>query len=69
MKLGPSRTKLSFRTNGTRLGAGARPASDDDTTPVVAPVRPARTLPARRPMPALVIRDYRDELDDDGVAS
>jgi hypothetical protein len=65
MKLGPSRTKLSFRTHGTRVGDAARPAADD-TTPVV-PVLPARTLPARRPVPGLVIRDYRD--DDDGVAS
>ena len=69
MKLGPSRTKLSLRINGTRLGEATRPEALTDEVTAVLPVLPARTLPARRPVPGLVIRDYRDELDDDGVAS
>jgi len=70
VKVGPSRTKLSLRINGTRLGEAPRPEAvlTDAVTPVV-PVLPARTLPARRPVPGLVIRDYRDTTDDDGVAS
>lgn len=60
-KLGPNRPKVSFRINGTRIGAPARPAAPTDTPGPA----PARTL--RRPVPALVIRDYRDE--DTGVGS
>ena len=48
----PSRPKLSLRINGTRIGDVSRP----EVTDVPAPIR---TL--RRPVPALVIRDYRDE--------
>lgn len=59
MKLGPARPRLSLRINGTRTGDAARPEPATD-----APA-PARTL--RRPLPALVIRDYRDE--DTGVGS
>jgi hypothetical protein len=58
MKSGPSRPKLSLRINGTRIGDAARP----EVTDVPAPIR---TL--RRPVPALVIRDYRDE--DTGAGS
>ncbi len=62
MKLGPARPKLSFRINGTRTCDVTRPEVPAEG----AVAAPARTLPAvRRPMPALVIRDYRD---DDGEA-